>query len=98
MKAMINQAAPIGVGFWASVMLAAISAVLPFIPERWLVGITAYLVILGAPVLWIVAFWGASHFSRARRWWLWFAAPFALRSVAEGVAAILFWSLRGVAP
>jgi hypothetical protein len=97
-KAMSNQGAPIRLGFWACVMLAGISAVLPFIPERWLVGVTAYLAILGAPVLWIVAFWGASHFDCGRRWWLWFAAPFALRSVAEGVAAILFWLVRGFAP
>ena len=81
-----------------ALMLAAISAVLPFVPEQWLVGTLPYLAILGAPVLWIVAFWGASHFSRARRWWLWFAAPFALKSVAEGVAAILFWLVRGFAP
>jgi len=98
MKAMSNEATPISMGFWASVMLAAISAVLPFVPERWLIGVTVYLAIFAAPILWIVAFWGASHFDRARRWWLWFAAPFALRSVAEGVAAMLFWLVRGFAP
>jgi hypothetical protein len=79
-------------------MLAVISAVLPFVPEQWLMGVTVYLAILGAPLLWVVAFVGASYFSHQRRWWLWFAAPFALKSVAEGLAAMLFWLVRGFAP
>ena len=95
---MSNEAASIRVGFWASAILAAFSALLALVPERWLVGLTPYLVIVGAPILWIVAFWGASHFDRARRWWLWFAAPFALKSLAEGVVSVLFWLVRGFAP
>lgn len=67
-------------GFCASVVLAAISAILPFIPERWVGSVVVELTVLSAPILWVVAFRSATHFNRQRRWWLWFAAPFAMKS------------------
>jgi hypothetical protein len=82
---------------WMFVLLAAVSGILPFIPERVL-GAASDLRIFGAPVLWLVAFWGASHFDRepGRRYrWLWLAAPFAFRYVAELIAMLLFGLITG---
>jgi hypothetical protein len=92
---MTDQQDTATLGFWASVTLAAIAAVLPFLPERWLPSVTGYVAIVGAPVLWLVGFWGASHSNRRRRWLLFFAAPFALRSVVEAIVTSVLWLARG---
>ena len=83
------------VGFWAAAVLAAVSAVLPFTLERTFI---LDVVVLGAPMLWLVAFRSASYFNREHRWWLWLAAPFALKDVVQGIFAILSWSVGGFAP
>lgn len=84
--------------FFAFVLLAALSGLLPFIPERSLGSATSDLRIFGAPVLWLIAFWGASYFDRepGRRYrWLWLAAPFAFRYIAELIAMLLFGIITG---
>jgi hypothetical protein len=82
--------------FWFYSLLACASAALPFIPGSnfafWLIRIFA------APVLWIAGFWGASCANKRigiRQWWLWLAAPFAFRYVAELVAMVVFGIVTG---
>jgi hypothetical protein len=80
----------IHVRFWIFAILACTAAMLPFMPESYL--ITSDTRIFGAPVLWIVGFCGASYFNRRigmRQWWLWLAAPLAFRYVAELIVMLI---------
>lgn len=84
--------------FFAFVLLAVLSGFLPFVPEGSLGAVTSDLRMFGAPVVWLVAFWGASHFDREpgrRHRWLWLAAPFAFRYIAELIAMLLFGIITG---